>query len=241
MKVMRTILTMLFGGIIGGMIGLLFADSKGFRFITELHFAEDQTVKMVGYAIIAMIIGLLCYQLWLQKHILKQKREMTQTLSDTHTETDQIESQISLLFWRTSVITQVYLLLSFIFMLFVVLNNSGTAMTLFVIVIFFIASVSSWPYGIFVQEYDPRFPKLGEKNYTEKLLNLMDEGEQHITLLSMYKVHTMNTMFIVLGIFLLSIFSLESGINQSFGVIILVFLFAYNLFGYQFRVRKFYK
>ncbi|UXR74078.1 LysR family transcriptional regulator [Staphylococcus sp. IVB6238] len=86
-----------------------------------------------------------------------------------------------------------------------------------------------------------RFQKLGEKNYTEKLLNLMDEGEQHITLLSMYKVHTMNTMFIVLGIFLLSIFSLESGINQSFGVIILVFLFAYNLFGYQFRVRKFYK
>ncbi|UXR78489.1 MULTISPECIES: DUF3169 family protein [unclassified Staphylococcus] len=241
MKVMRFILSMLFGGLIGGFVGLFFADTKGFRFLTEFHFVDDWTMSIIGYMVLAVIAGLFLYQLWLQKHILKKKKEMTQTMTDVCTETDQMESRLSLLFWRVGAINQFNVLLSFIFMIFAVLNNSSSIMSVLMMIIFVIASFSTIPYSLFVRKYDVRFPKVGEKQYTEKVLALMDEGERHITLVSMYKVYTMNSAFLMIGILLLSFFSIESGVNQSLGLIILVFLFAYNIFGYLLRVRKFYK
>lgn len=241
MKVMRFILSMLFGGLIGGFVGLFFVDTKGFRFLTEFHFVSDNTMSIIGYMVIGVIAGLFLYQLWLQKHILKKKREMAQTMTDVQTETDQMESRLTLLFWRVGAINQFNVLLSFIFMIFAVLNNSSSIVSVLMMIIFAIASFSTIPYSLFVRKYDARFPKVGEKQYTEKVLALMDEGERHITLVSMYKVYTMNSAFLMIGILLLSFFSIESGVNQSLGLIILVLLFAYNVFGYLLRVRKFYK
>ena len=69
----------------------------------------------------------------------------------------------------------------------------------------------------------------------------MDEGERHITLISMYKTYHVNLTLIIIGAIILGIFSMVSGINQFVGLVILIVLFIYNAFGYLLKVSKFYK
>ena len=82
---------------------------------------------------------------------------------------------------------------------------------------------------------------MGEKNYTEKVLNLYDEGEKHIILQSMYKVFCINIYLLMTGIIILGFFSLATNENQTIGVFILIILFIYNIYTYFSKLIRFYK
>nr|WP_272108713.1 DUF3169 family protein [Staphylococcus sp. NRL 22/194] len=69
----------------------------------------------------------------------------------------------------------------------------------------------------------------------------MDEGERHITLISMYKNYQMNIVLLMIAIILLSLYSIDTGSSQSFSIFILIIIFVYNSLGYMLKVRKFYK
>ncbi|MDO5376333.1 MAG: DUF3169 family protein [Staphylococcus rostri] len=237
MKVMRYILLTLLGGLIGGIIGVFVGGTQGFRFITQMHFLDDHALTIVACVIGIIILALLIYNLIVQKHALNYKNGVQQVASDM----DHRENKADLLFWRASILNNLQLFIYFIFLLMLVLNNASSHWTLWIALMFFIVSVTMMPYNFFVRKFDPRFPKIGEKGYTEKTLALMDEGERHITLLSMYKLYVMNISLLMISIVIISIFSIESGVNQSFGLIILLCLFVYNVFVYLFRVRKYYK
>lgn len=73
------------------------------------------------------------------------------------------------------------------------------------------------------------------------ILALGNEGERHITLVSLYKVYHMNLSLIIIGVVLLSFFSLVTGINQFLGILFMIVLFAYNAFGYLWKVSRFYR
>ncbi|MEJ7480469.1 DUF3169 family protein, partial [Staphylococcus pasteuri] len=75
---------------------------------------------------------------------------------------------------------------------FIVLGNGNDKVLLYALIPYLFTIIPSLMIGFFVQKFDPRYPKLGEKNYTEKVLNLYDEGEKHIILQSMYKVFCIN-------------------------------------------------
>lgn len=104
-----------------------------------------------------------------------------------------------------------------------------------------ITIISSIMIGIFYRKFDARYPKLGEKHYTEKAFNIMDEGERYITLVSLYKVHQQNIVLLFIGIMMLGIFSITTGMNQSLGIILFIILFIYNSLGYLLKVSNFYK
>lgn len=95
--------------------------------------------------------------------------------------------------------------------------------------------------GFFNRRFDSRYPKIGEKNYTEKTLALLDEGERHIAIVSMYKNYGVNLVLLMIAIIFLSIFSIDTGSNQTLGILFLIIIFAYNSLGYMLKVRKFYK
>ena len=42
--------------------------------------------------------------------------------------------------------------------------------------------------GFYSRRFDALLPKIAEKHYTEKALALLDDGERHIVLISMYKI-----------------------------------------------------
>jgi hypothetical protein len=104
-----------------------------------------------------------------------------------------------------------------------------------------VASIAGIIIGVYYRKFDPRFPKQGEKNYTDKIFNLMDEGEKHISFVSMYKVYHWNLMMLMIGTMFLGIYSMATGINQGLSILILIIIFMYNAFGYLVKVRKFYK
>lgn len=67
----------------------------------------------------------------------------------------------------------------------------------------------------------------------------MDEGERYITLVSLYKVHQQNIVLLFIGIMMLGIFSITTGMNQSLGIILFIILFIYNSLGYLLKVSNF--
>ena len=95
--------------------------------------------------------------------------------------------------------------------------------------------------GIYIHKIDSRMPKLGEKNYTEKRLSLMDEGERHITLKSLFKVNVVTISLIIFGIVILYAYSMLTNSNQSIGMLVLIIIFIYNSLTYTFKVAKYYK
>ena len=95
--------------------------------------------------------------------------------------------------------------------------------------------------GFFARKFESSYPKLGESQYTEKIINNMDEGERHINFVSIYQQYFINIVILFASTIFLGIYSMISSTNQSVGLIILIILFVYNAFGHLFKVRKFYK
>ena len=79
---------------------------------------------------------------------------------------------------------------------------------MFVIIPYVITIIPALMIGFFIRKFDPRYPKLGEKNYIEKTLNLFDEGERHITLIAMYKLYRVNISLIIGGCLIVGLFSI---------------------------------
>ncbi|KIX90240.1 hypothetical protein TP70_08645 [Staphylococcus microti] len=239
MKVMRYILLLLVGGIIGGVIGTIIGVTNGFDVINKIHFVNDRTAMIMGIIAILGIILLFVYNLMIQKQALHYKKMMDEQVSDS--ETDLREKKASLIVLRITMVSYLQLFISLILLLVFVIGHATESHFLYVVIAFILASVGSTQYGLFIRKYDARYPKMGEKQYTEKLLALMDDGERHITLVSMYKVYTINTMLLIIAIMLLGIMSIGTGMNHTLSIIVLLIILSYNVFGYHFKVRKFYK
>ena len=79
--------------------------------------------------------------------------------------------------------------------------------------------ISSVITGLFYRKFDSRYPKLGEKNYAEKLINILDEGERHIYFNSLFKTFYINLSLIMIGAIFLGFYSLETGHSQTLGIL----------------------
>ncbi|MGC9615193.1 DUF3169 family protein [Staphylococcus pasteuri] len=154
---------------------------------------------------------------------------------------DESEEKSNLKFLNASFIYYFQILISLIFLLILVIGNIKDIYVLFAIIPYMITVIPALLIGLYARKVDERYPKLGEHKYTEKLLSIMDEGERHITLTSMFKTYHINLVLIIVFAIFLAIHSISSGINQTMGVIFLIVLFIYNAFGYLSKVRKFYK
>ncbi|WP_251521834.1 DUF3169 family protein [Staphylococcus sp. Marseille-Q6910] len=175
-----------------------------------------------------------------QKKALSYKRKIDNDESDTDADLYERKANIELL--KSNFITYLSIFIGILVVFLVAIGNStNDSDQLYMLLPNIITVIPSVMYGFFIQKFDSRYPKLGEKNYTEKTLYMMDEGERHIALVSMYKIYTFNIIMLMAAGLLLGIFSLRTNINQAPGLLIILILFCYNTFGYIFKIRKFYK
>lgn len=239
MKVGRYILLTLIGGIIGGVIGLSFGMINTNNLLRLTHFSNIKIVlTVVGIATLINII-LTIYLYIIQNKALKNKTKITEDIEDDLV--DYFEKSANLNFNKAHIIYYVELIISFISLFIIVLGNGTDKVLFYSIIPYLFTIIPSLMIGFFVRKYDPRYPKIGEKNYTEKVLNLYDEGEKHIILQSMYKVFCINIYLLMTGIIILGFFSLVSNENQTIGVLILIILFIYNIYTYFSKLIRFYK
>lgn len=238
MKVKRLLISMLIGGLIGGVIALLM-DSDIVQWVQQLHFTTAKFVWISFIVVMGVVVILTGWLFKVQKDALKIKRQMRENLN--YSETDDLDNQANMKFLTSSYLLYTVYLITFLYLLVLVIGNSGDKAVLFGSMPFIFTIVPAIFTGIFTKKFDSKVPKYGEKNYTEKLLAVMDEGERHVTLTAMYKVYHINISMIMLGIVLLAVFSLVTASNQFLGLLIMIILFAYNVFGYLTKVSRFYR
>lgn len=154
---------------------------------------------------------------------------------------DLYEKKSNLNYNKSSIITYIQMIISFIALLLIVFGRGSNIDVLYAIIPYMLTIIPSIMMGFFNRRFDSRYPKIGEKKATEKTLALMDDGERHITLVSMYKNYQVNLALLMIAIIFLAIFSIDTGSNQTLGILFLIIIFAYNSLGYMLKVRKFYK
>lgn len=239
MKVGRYLLFILLGGIVGGVIGSTISVMEYTNLFSNITISEN---SLIIVTIIASVINIILIFVLhkVQRDAIKFKSKTNQSLEDA--QADLFEEKANIKFLRSNFIYYIQLSVSFITMLIYTVSNNTNEMSVFYAIIpFLITIIPSLMAGFFVRKFDSRYPKQGEARYTEKILEIMDEGERHITLVSMFKTYHINLVLIMIGVVLLGAFSIRTGINQSIGLLILIVLFVYNAFGYTLKVNKFYK
>ncbi|PHK48740.1 DUF3169 family protein [Staphylococcus edaphicus] len=242
MKVGRYLLLLLLGGIvggfIGGMIGTFNSISKYTNILSHLTMSFNALIMLCIFAsAMNIILTLVLFQV--QRHALKYKRQTEQVLDEQNA--DYYERKANLKFISTNLIYYIQILISLVTMLIIVVSHNSEHAIFYSIIPYLITMIPSLMNGFFVRKFDTRYPKQGEEQYTEKILAMMDDGERHITLVSMFKIYQYNLVIIITGGIVLGLVSFITGVNQFPGVLILTSLFIYNAFGYKLKVRKFYK
>lgn len=239
MKLKRYSLFVLIGAVVGGIIGFCFGMFEDRNLFEIVKFTSNQIVVVISIiaTVINIVLTFLLYKV--QQQALKYKSLMETDINDQ--QADDYEKLTSLKFMRTNTIYYIQILVSLITIFILALGNASNSYIVWAIIPFIITIIPSLMIGFFVRKYDSRMPKQGEKQYTEKVLEIMDEGERHITLVSMYKVYHINISLLIIAALFLGLFSIISGINQTIGLFMLIILFCYNAFGYLLKVKKFYK
>ncbi|MCG1377441.1 DUF3169 family protein [Staphylococcus epidermidis] len=238
MKIKRYALLCLLGGLVGGIIGYIIGAINWEKLFNYAQFAN---FKVVLYTIIvASLVNVILtvYLFIVQNASLHYKAKIDANISDDLADTYENKSYTKSL--KVRFIYTMQLIVAFIAILILVIGNASEN-HIALIIPFIITIISSIMIGIFYRKFDARYPKLGEKHYTEKAFNIMDEGERYITLVSLYKVHQLNIVLLFIGIMMLGIFSITTGMNQSLGIILFIILFTYNSLGYLLKVSNFYK
>lgn len=235
MKVKRYFILLVLGGIIGGFVGSSMGSIS--TFLSNVNFAHTYFGLIICIIASLIIIGLTFYLWKVQKDALKFKNQSLNSIEDA----DLFEMKSNLNFNKSSIITYIQLIISFVALLLIVFGHGSNIDVLYAIIPYMLTIIPSIMLGFFNRRFDSRYPKIGEKNYTEKTLALLDEGERHIAIVSMYKNYGVNLALLMVAIIFLGIFSIDTGSNQTLGILFLIIIFAYNSLGYMLKVRKFYK
>ncbi|MCY1581053.1 DUF3169 family protein [Staphylococcus pettenkoferi] len=223
------------GGIIGGVIGvaqnfnikrlLLFADFKNSIIITAISL------------VLILILGIFAFKYARKANFYKNALE--KDISEDNVDTYEQKSNIQ--FLEAQKLLLASYVIAFLNLFIIVLGHGSIEVYFIALIPFFVVVIWGTINGVYARKLDSRMPKIGDKNYTEKRLSVMDEGERHITLKSLFKVNAVTLSLVIVGLLFLYFYSMATGDNQSIGMLVLIIIFIYNSLTYTFKVAKHYK
>ena len=191
----RYALLCLLGGLVGGIIGYIIGAINWEKLFNYAQFANFKVVLYTTIVASLINVILTVYLFIVQNASLHYKAKIDANISDDLADTYENKSYTKSL--KVRFIYTMQLIVAFIAILILVIGNASENHIALIIIPFIITIVSSIMIGIFYRKFDARHPKLGEKHYTEKAFNIMDEGERYITLVSLYKVHQLNIVLLL--------------------------------------------
>ncbi|QJF25055.1 DUF3169 family protein [Mammaliicoccus vitulinus] len=227
------ILYMIIGGLAGGLAVTLFDSSHKFL---EIQLTKLQT-NITTIVLAVVIVILICILMNVYKKAKKYRKLDTNTDDE-----DEIEVQLEKTLIYPPVLLGLITTLALI-ILNIVINLSeepsviGLIITCLSLVI--TAPLSYMHLSNLRKLYPERnYPKAGDKKLNEKLVDMMDSGEQYITLVALQKTFSLNQQLIIWIIGLASIFSITSNNNQFFSVSLLIILYLVNTMYYTKKVSE---
>lgn len=227
------LLYLIIGGIIGGLTSVVLSNNYE---LFEFKLSKTQTdITSVVLAIIYIILVIALL------NVYKKAQRLRETETNIDNE-DEIEIQIE----RTLILAPVILgintaiALSILNITINMAEEVSILSTLMVVVTLFVTAPLTYMHMSAMRKLYPErnYPKPGDKKLNEKLINMMDSGEQYITLLALQKTYSLNQQIIITIIALASIYSLASHDNQFFSVTLMILLYLVNTMYYTKQVSQ---
>ncbi|EML9423012.1 DUF3169 family protein [Staphylococcus aureus] len=234
MKILRYIGYLLLGGLVGGIIGGILGNFDGLG-IENLTFATRNNVVVISIVATMIIILIEIIVLMNQRRALKYKRLVDEEVDNE--ETDQYELLANRHVLNGSILSILQTVIALLVLLIFVVGQAEANGILFFLIPFFASGIFNTQFTLFNRRFDDRMPKIADKNYTEKRLEILDEGERHIAL---FKTYAINLSILILAIVVIGLYSITTGINQSFSLLLIIAIFIYNAFSYLLKSRRFY-
>ncbi|MCJ0951806.1 DUF3169 family protein [Mammaliicoccus sciuri] len=233
MLIGNLILYMLIGGLVGGLLTSLFM--KGHDFL-EIELTTVQTdITVIILTIVYIILTIILINVY--KRAEKYRKFETNPENE-----DEIEIQLEKTLIYPPILLGLIMTIALTILNIVVNITEKPSMMSLLIVIF--ASILTAPLSYMhlskLRKLYPErnYPRAGDKKLNEKIIDMMDSGEQYITLIALQKTYTLNQQLIIGCIALSSIFSISSSNNQFFSVSLLIILYLVNTMYYSKKVSE---
>ncbi len=233
MLIGNLILYMLIGGLVGGLLTSLFM--KGHDFL-EIELTTVQTdITVIILTIVYIILTIILINVY--KRAEKYRKFETNPENE-----DEIEIQLEKTLIYPPILLGLIMTIALTILNIVVNITEKPSMMSLLIVIF--ASILTAPLSYMhlskLRKLYPErnYPRAGDKKLNEKIIDMMDSGEQYITLIALQKTYTLNQQLIIGCIALSSIFSISSNNNQFFSVSLLIILYLVNTMYYSKKVSE---
>lgn len=233
MLIGNLILYMLIGGLVGGLLTSLFMKGHDFLEIELTTVQTDITVIILTIVYIILIIILI--------NVYKKAEKYRKFETNPENE-DEIEIQLEKTLIYPPILLGLIMTIALTILNIVVNLTEKPSMMSLLIVIFaaiLTAPISYMHLSKLRKLYPERnYPRVGDKKLNEKIIDMMDSGEQYITLIALQKTYTLNQQLIIGCIALSSIFSISSNNNQFFSVSLLIILYLVNTMYYSKKVSE---
>lgn len=233
MLIGNLILYMLIGGLVGGLLTSLFMKGHDFLEIELTTVQTDITVIILTIVYIILIIILI--------NVYKKAEKYRKFETNPENE-DEIEIQLEKTLIYPPILLGLIMTIALTILNIVVNLTEKPSMMSLLIVIFaaiLTAPLSYMHLSKLRKLYPERnYPRAGDKKLNEKIIDMMDSGEQYITLIALQKTYTLNQQLIIGCIALSSIFSISSNNNQFFSVSLLIILYLVNTMYYSKKVSE---
>lgn len=233
MLIGNLILYMLIGGLVGGLLTSLFM--KGHDFL-EIELTTEQTdITVIILTIVYIILVIILINVY-------KKAEKYRKFETNPENEDEIEIQLEKTLIYPPILLGLIMTIALTILNIVVNLTEKPSMMSLLIVIF--ASILTAPLSYMhlskLRKLYPErnYPRAGDKKLNEKIIDMMDSGEQYITLIALQKTYTLNQQLIIGCIALSSIFSISSNNNQFFSVSLLIILYLVNTMYYSKKVSE---
>lgn len=233
MLIGNLILYMLIGGLVGGLLTSLFMKGHDFLEIELTTVQTDITVIILTIVYIILVIILI--------NVYKKAEKYRKFETNPENE-DEIEIQLEKTLIYPPILLGLIMTIALTILNIVVNLTEKPSMMSLLIVIF--ASILTAPLSYMhlsklrILYPERNYPRAGDKKLNEKIIDMMDSGEQYITLIALQKTYTLNQQLIIGCIALSSIFSISSNNNQFFSVSLLIILYLVNTMYYSKKVSE---
>lgn len=239
MKVGRYIGLFILGCFIGGIIGGVIGVAQNFNIKRLLLFADFKNSIIITAISLVLILILGIFSFKYARKANFYKNALEKDISEDNVDTYEQKSNIQ--FLEAQKLLLASYVIAFLNLFIIVLGHGSIEVYFIALIPFFVVVIWGTINGVYARKLDSRMPKIGDKNYTEKRLSVMDEGERHITLKSLFKVNAVTLSLVIVGLLFLYFYSMATGDNQSIGMLVLIIIFIYNSLTYTFKVAKHYK
>ena len=209
-KVITTIVSLLLGGLTGFTITLAIMMGKN-----KIDEAWAQPVSILLYIVLASLFILLVTSLLLIKKLKKVNAQKF-----VGEQEDLMEEFKYKKFADLNITANTSLILSILAVAISILMSNNSILQIGFILLFIASSIISI-FGInLVRKIYPErnLPSVTAKDYENKFMESMDDGEKYVTLQGLYRAHQLFNLFMLISIILAVAFSFFSEQSQMFSI-----------------------